>query len=869
MLLPALLLQKPAAKSKNSEHKAKLEERLKQWDTREIDILVKEGKLIQKRLVASKIKKQEDNARTFANLMFHGKVTAAMRFLTNCDDQKGGLVEMNDATIKELKMKHPPPAPLVEETLLFGPIEDVPVSYFDCINEDLIHRAANYTRGSCGPSHMDADHFRFLLTSKYFKHAGTNLRTQIAKLARILATRHVDPAYLESYVCSRLIPLNKNPGIRPIGVGEVLRRIIGKSLSWTLKPDIQDAAGCLQVSSGVKSGGEAAIHFMREAFDTADAAEAVILVDASNAFNSLNRSALLHNIQVLCPPISKIAINMYRTPARLIITGGGEIASAEGTTQGDNLAMSLYALGTVPILNKLRKHTGIKQIWLADDATSTGNLTDLKSWWDDIVVEGQKYGYFVHSGKSWLILKDPKLLQEAEGIFNSTKISITTDGSRHLGAVLGSVEFRQQYINDLVKEWTKQLSNLVEFAKSQPHAAYAAYTHGFKHKFTYFLRTIPEIVDLLYPIDDMITEHFIPTLFGCPISELERKIIALPVKYGGLGIQMLADLAPFEFQASTTVTRPLVDEMHKQNGEVPGDIEVAIKRLLDPILESKDKAYQEKLLLLETSCSNQQKRLLVQAQEKGASSWLNVLPLIEHGFVMNKSEFRDAVCIRYGKTIKNLPPKCACGHEYNITHALNCHRGGFVIMRHNEIRDFEANLLKKVCTDVEIEPPLQQISNEVVTGLSADGCHPDIRARGFWRKAQNAFFDVQISNINSDSYKQLPPKKVYERLEREKRRRYNNRVMNIEHGTFTALIFSISGGMGSESLSFHKALANKIAMKTNDKYCNVINFIRCKLSFLIQKLALLCVRGSRSLKRGSSDVPTDIDFACFESKLSS
>ena len=169
--------------------------------------------------------------------------------------------------------------------------------------------------------------------------------------------------------------------------------------------------------------------------------------------------------------------------------------------------------------------------------------------------------------------------------------------------------------------------------------------------------------------------------------------------------------------------------------------------------------------------------------------------------------------------------------------------------------------------DVEIEPALQQVSNEIVTGLNADGCHPDIRARGFWRKAQNAFFDVQISNINSDTYKNLAPEKVYERLEREKRRRYNNRVMNIEHGTFTALIFTISGGMGNESLTYHKALANKIAMKTGDKYCNVINFIRCKLSFLIQKLALLCLRGSRSLRQGSSEVPIDMDYACFASKL--
>ena len=255
-------------------------------------------------------------------------------------------------------------------------------------------------------------------------------------------------------------------------------------------------------------------------------------------------------------------------------------------------------------------------------------------------------------------------------------------------------------------------------------------------------------------------------------------------------------------------------------------------------------------------------------KEKGASSWLTVLPLIEHGFVLNKSEFRDSLFLRYGKTLKDLPPKCACGKDFDVTHAMNCHRGGFVIIRHNEIRDFEANLLKKVCTDTEIEPPLQSLSNEVVDSLDGDRCHPDIRARGFWRKGQNAYFDVKVSNINSDSYKNLPPHKVYEKHEREKRRKYNDRVLNVEHGTFTSLIYSITGGMGNEAIIFHKALANKLSLKTGDKYCNVMNFIRCKLSFLIQKLALLCLRGSRSLKQGSTEVPTDLDYVCFASKLS-
>ena len=131
-------------------------------------------------------------------------------------------------------------------------------------------------------------------------------------------------------------------------VREVPNRIIGKAIAWSLRTEIQEAAGPLQVSSGLKGGSEAAIHAMRDIFEN-DATDAVILVDASNAFNRLNRQVALHNIQYLCHPFSQVLINTYRTSSRLFIIGGGEIQSQEGTTQGDPLAMQFYALGSNPI----------------------------------------------------------------------------------------------------------------------------------------------------------------------------------------------------------------------------------------------------------------------------------------------------------------------------------------------------------------------------------------------------------------------------------------------------------------------------------------------------------------------------------------
>ena len=74
--------------------------------------------------------------------------------------------------------------------------------------------------------------------------------------------------------------------------------------------------------------------------------DGILLIDASNAFNRMNRSVALHNIQMICKEMSLYIINTYRSPPRLFICGGGEILSQEGTTQGDPLAMPWYSVNT-------------------------------------------------------------------------------------------------------------------------------------------------------------------------------------------------------------------------------------------------------------------------------------------------------------------------------------------------------------------------------------------------------------------------------------------------------------------------------------------------------------------------------------------
>ena len=149
--------------------------------------------------------------------------------------------------------------------------------------------------------------------------------------------------------------------MRPIGICEVVRRIIAKAILSITSGDIQDAAGSLQLCAGQKSGTEAAVHAMNVAFQDENC-EAVLLVDASNAFNSLNRQVGVRNIRALCPSIATALINTYRRDAELFVDGS-TLYSQEGTTQGDPLAMPMYALALLPLIEKVNPDSSVIHSW--------------------------------------------------------------------------------------------------------------------------------------------------------------------------------------------------------------------------------------------------------------------------------------------------------------------------------------------------------------------------------------------------------------------------------------------------------------------------------------------------------------------------
>ena len=113
---------------------------------------------------------------------------------------------------------------------------------------------------------------------------------------------------LEAFLACKLIPLDKNPELRNIGIREVIRRILGRAVMTTFRGNILESPGDLQLCAGQCAGYEAAVHALSSMFSEDDR-HAILLVDADNSFNRINRNVMLHNTRIICPIIATYVIN--------------------------------------------------------------------------------------------------------------------------------------------------------------------------------------------------------------------------------------------------------------------------------------------------------------------------------------------------------------------------------------------------------------------------------------------------------------------------------------------------------------------------------------------------------------------------------
>ena len=292
-------------------------------------------------------------------------------------------------------------------------------------------------------------------------------------------------------------------------------------------------------------------------------------------------------------------------------------------------------------------------------------------------------------------------------------------------------------------KWSGTMKKLSDIAKIQPHAAYAAFVHGIRNQWSYLMRTTPDLEELLHPLEEAIARDFLPALIGREVTDEVRELLALPARLGGLDISIPTRKSSNEYDASTTVTQPLVAAIINKEMNYDAWVEDEQKEAKSKVKQQRKAHREQEVADVRVKIPQEMKRNVDMAQEKGASAWLTAIPRADYDFALHKGDFRDALCIRYQWTPPRLPSQCACGQGFSVSHAMDCPRGGFPSKRHNFIRDITANLMTEVCEGVAIEPPLQPLSGEGFSYASAiieDNARSDICAQGFWgNDSQRAF----------------------------------------------------------------------------------------------------------------------------------
>jgi hypothetical protein len=918
LVFVATVLQTTPGVRRAKDIRSRLAQRMDLWDQGHFKALVDdaEGEVLS-RQPSSRPPDDEARARSFNARVLSGRLRSAVRTLT--DRSGGGVRQPDDLCSKAgrpvwqvLQEKHPAlrdPTSTGVADGAFEPYPDLPAPVPVCVSQDDVEAISSRLTGAAGPGGTDAvDLANWLLR---FGRESEALREEMAAWTNWLANTSPPWAAYRAVMANRLVALDKQPGTRPVGIGEVYRRLWAKCLLKAIGSQATAACGNYNLCAGLQAGIEGAVHAVRDAFadpslipapppdsqadddpltqapeppmavqppvpladmtlDEAFAAiaddvgispaeaSAVLLVDATNGFNELGRKAMLWTVRHRWANGARFSFNCYRHSAQLLMRRrGGDceiILSREGVTQGDPLSMVLYGLALTPLAETLRARVPtVAQPWYADDAAMAGSVDGIAEAQRLLLELGPRRGYFPEPDKSILIvpLATPTPALEPLVEFNFRH----AEGHRYLGGFVGTGAAEAQWVDPQVQQWIEGVHCLAAAARRYPQTAYAGLSQSLQSEWQYLQRVTPDIAPAFAPLEAAIATVFLPALLATTAEEVAklRPLLALPTRLGGLGIPDPTTTGEFCYAASKESTTLL------QGSLVTGDRLCATAHRRDAsrgrlaAKASRSRVHASRLDAIIASSRPLEKRRIVRSAATAA--WLSTRPSLLNGSDLSAEEFRDGVRLRFGLTPTSLPPRCdGCGERFTTEHAMSCRKGGLILHRHNDLVATWGQLCGQAHTPSTVsDEPLIQTSQDV-QAAGANRTEPtpelrgDIAVHGFWTRGTTAIFDVRVTDTDAPSNRNTAPAKVLQRHEAEKKAKYGALCI-ARRRTFTPLVFSVDGMQGVEATAASRRLASSLASKWKRSYSEVCGFVRSRLSIALVRSASRCLRADRNPMR--------------------
>ena len=199
----------------------------------------------------------------------------------------------------------------------------------------------------------------------------------------------------------------------------------------------------------------------------------------------------------------------------------------EGTTQGDPLAMAMYGIGVIPLIELMQK-PNVTQKRYADDGNAAGGLRSLRAKLDNLNVHGKAFGYNVKPSKCRLILKENRR-DSAIKIFEGTNITMV-DGLRVLGSVIGTLSACDKYMESEIEKTATLTETVPKTAKTSPQNACSYYTKGVQNKLSFLKRTFLEAFKKMDEFEKNKSQQLLPSITGeNHITDDDCNLFALPL----------------------------------------------------------------------------------------------------------------------------------------------------------------------------------------------------------------------------------------------------------------------------------------------------------------------------------------------------
>ena len=648
--------------------------------------------------VDEEVRLRERNARKARTLAQEGQFSRATQALLS-----GGMADQSHANVQEMRDKHPAAT---------GPVElppDTEVPQVKLSHLQVQKAVERFRRGSApGPSGMRPEHLKTILRSAPNRSDGA--LTALTRLVNSMADGGV-PATIAPYMCgARLFgPLKKDGGIRPVAVGNLLRRLVAKCVASAIYEAAATYLAPHQLGVGVQGGSEAILHAVRQAVEV-DPNIWVFQADYINVFNTASRSVGLAEVSRLFPQVLKWCTTCYSTPS-ILIFGDVIIMSESGFQQGDPIAAILFALVKQPVINiieeevpRLKAHA-----WFYDDGVAAGAREQLAAVVDILRREGPARGLHLSSTKSTVWC--PRAAGEAgeEDPLGRGIPRVKEEGIRLLGAPVGSSRFVGEELAKVAARVDRITALLPDMA--DPHTEFVVLRNTLcLPKVMYSLRTVdtsnhPEFTNAI----DKITRDAVSSILGSPLLAHQWDQANLPVGMGGLGVMAAADHGAVAYATSYLSSFPLISTLLRLDPQVTPAFPAALLATIsakmgeDATVESLYGQSQKAASLainlrnlhllsdfFNREGSTREVARLASLGLRYAGAWLNLVPCPALGLHLRPQEFIAAVKYRLGMSIFSREGPCpACGRHSDTLgdHALCCGAQGERIARHNSLRE--------------------------------------------------------------------------------------------------------------------------------------------------------------------------------------